>query len=523
MKVGTHVYIYEVEGYRDSNGNPRNKKHPVGKVDPQTGEEIFKTEFLPKLPAYGRKIPLQPKKTSFTARDIKTSTVRDYGAAFFLDRIAEQTGLKEVLGASLGRFQKELLVLAEYLILSENPFAYIAHWIEETETEGGRTLSSPRVSDLLHEISAAEREGFFTAWAEYRREREYLALDITSLSSWSDLIEDVEWGYNREGDRLEQINLCLLMGEVSFLPVFETVYQGSLKDVSTLKTTLRQAACYTAGETLLLVLDKGFYSAKNVNLLLESREKYGFVISVPFTCGFAKEWVRKERKDIDVPENTLRVNKGSVRTVSRRMEWPGGKTLKVHLCFNALKAAMRKEELYAHVSLLRERAEKDPGNARYKQEIEKYLAPVKRGKGVSWKIRHEVLEKELESSGWLVLITNRVRSAEQALEYYRAKDVVEKGFFRLKSAIDMRRIRVHSQESMQNKLFVGFIALILMSHINKVMTQKSLYRDMTMKDLLYTLKKLRLQRIGDENILFPVTREQKAIYDAFSIKPPALS
>jgi hypothetical protein len=34
MKVGRHSYIYEVTGFRDENGKPRNKKHPVGKIDP---------------------------------------------------------------------------------------------------------------------------------------------------------------------------------------------------------------------------------------------------------------------------------------------------------------------------------------------------------------------------------------------------------------------------------------------------------------------------------------------------------
>jgi hypothetical protein len=43
------------------------------------------------------------------------------------------------------------------------------------------------------------------------------------------------------------------------------------------------------------------------------------------------------------------------------------------------------------------------------------------------------------------------------------------------------------------------------------------------KDVLYTLKKLRVQKIAGENILFPVTLEQRRIYNAFSIKPPVLS
>jgi hypothetical protein len=531
MKVGNHIYIYEVSGYRDSNGKPRNKKHPVGKVDPETGQEVFKPDFIPKLAQYGKSVP--PKNNgdtgTFSTRDLKTSTIRDYGATYFLESIAQQIGLKEVLSAACGHLSGEILTLAEYLICSEDPFAYCAHWIEGTETAGGRSLSSRRVSDLLHEISAADRSDFFRGWSEYRQEREYLALDITSISSWSCLIEDVEWGYNRDGERLAQINLCMLMGEKSRLPVFQTVYSGSLKDVSTFKTTIREASCYAKGKRLLLVTDKGFYSAKNVNLVLESGEKYGFLIAVPFTAAIAKDLVQREREGIDTPENTLGVNKGAVRMVSRQIVWENkgepdsGKVLTAHVYFNALKAAAGKDELYAHVSALLKIAKEEGGNGKLKEEIQKYLVVRKTKTGEAYKINHEVLEKELENSGWLVLITNRTKDGEEALEAYRAKDVIEKGFLKLKNAIDLNRIRVHSQESMQNKVFIGFIALILLSHINKVMVQKKMYRDMSMKDVLYILKKLRVQRIAGETILFPVTLEQRHIYNAFSIKPPLLS
>jgi transposase len=215
--------------------------------------------------------------------------------------------------------------------------------------------------------------------------------------------------------------------------------------------------------------------------------------------------------------------------VSRQIVWTHkgqpdtGTVLTAHGYFNALKAAARKDELYAHVSTLLKTAKEGGGKGKLEKEIQKYLV-VRKGKtGERYTINHGVLEKELENSGWLVLLTNRIRGGEEALDGYRAKDVVEKGFLRLKHAIDLNRIRVHSQESMQNKVFIGFIALILLSHINKVMVQKKMYRDMSMKDVLFTLKKLRVQRISGETILFPVTLEQRSIYNAFSIKPPALS
>lgn len=140
--------------------------------------------------------------------------------------------------------------------------------------------------------------------------------------------------------------------------------------------------------------------------------------------------------------------------------------------------------------------------------------------GYTVNIREEVVAKELETAGWLVMLSNDVADAKEVLSIYRQKDVVEKGFLRLKTQLDMGRLRVHRDDSMQNKVFIGFIALILISHIHKVMSDQNLYKKMTMKKLLLLLSKLRVQHIKGQRILFPLTKEQKAIYKAFAVKEP---
>jgi hypothetical protein len=55
------------------------------------------------------------------------------------------------------------------------------------------------------------------------------------------------------------------------------------------------------------------------------------------------------------------------------------------------------------------------------------------------------------------------------------------------------------------------------------MVDKKIYHNMAMKDLFLILKKLRIQRIAGEKILFPVTAEQRKIFTAFSIKTLVLS
>jgi hypothetical protein len=46
------------------------------------------------------------------------------------------------------------------------------------------------------------------------------------------------------------------------------------------------------------------------------------------------------------------------------------------------------------------------------------------------------------------------------------------------------------------------------------------YLSMTMKRLIHTLGKLHVQYITNERILYPVTKEQKKIFEAFRLPEP---
>jgi transposase len=93
-----------------------------------------------------------------------------------------------------------------------------------------------------------------------------------------------------------------------------------------------------------------------------------------------------------------------------------------------------------------ELAEKDPADKRFRDEFGKYLI-IKKAAGtgkVTVSIRHDVLRKELRHAGWMALISNHVKDPNEALRIYRAKDVIEKGFLKLKNNLDLNRLRVHS-------------------------------------------------------------------------------
>ncbi len=52
----------------------------------------------------------------------------------------------------------------------------------------------------------------------WRIDKEFWAYDITSVSSYSESLSQVQWGNNKEDDRLPQLNLALVFGETSNSP-----------------------------------------------------------------------------------------------------------------------------------------------------------------------------------------------------------------------------------------------------------------------------------------------------------------
>lgn len=523
QKVGDKIYLYESVSYRNENGRPRNKRVTIGKIDTATGNPIYKPEYLVRMAEAGTPIEILATNLQFSVADIRGSSIKDYGAFYLFKNIAKEVGLSDSLENSIPKYWQEIFMLACYLVSSGEPFMYCDDWIRSTSCFPVGNMSSQRISELLTAVTPEMREDFYQAWCRCRSEQEYLALDITSASSYSKLIEDVEWGYNRDKEQLAQINICMLMGEKSRLPIYQTIYSGSLKDVSTLKTTLSRMNSVSERKSTLVVMDKGFYSTSNINVILDDPSDIRFIIAVPFTAGFARKQVESERKDIDCLQNTIVSGGSSVRGVTKLRSWNKDHKLYTHVYFNAMKAMNLREELYAHVTVLKEQAEVNPAVAMQKDEYTKYLSirsSEKSTSGYTISIKEDIVAKELEVAGWMVLISNDIANAKDAISIYREKDVVEKGFLRLKNSLDLGRLRVHSSDSMQNKVFIGFIALILLSYIHTVMSDKDLYRQMTMKKLIMTLAKLRVQEINGHRILFPLTKEQKEIFKVFNLTEP---
>jgi transposase len=111
------------------------------------------------------------------------------------------------------------------------------------------------------------------------------------------------------------------------------------------------------------------------------------------------------------------------------------------------------------------------------------------------------------------------------MRVYRDKDAVEKCFDDLKNSLDMKRLRMHTSATVDGRLFVQFIALILISAIRKEMRSSELIEKYTVRELLQEMKTLTKVKYSGKygHILTEVTKAQRDILKALDIQLPGMA
>ena len=49
QRIGKYIYLYESTSYWDKEKGPRNKKVSIGRIDPKSGEPVYKPEYLTRV------------------------------------------------------------------------------------------------------------------------------------------------------------------------------------------------------------------------------------------------------------------------------------------------------------------------------------------------------------------------------------------------------------------------------------------------------------------------------------------
>lgn len=324
---------------------------------------------------------------------------------------------------------------------------------------------------------------------------------------------------------MPQINLCLLQGQTSKLPLYYESLNGSLKDVSTLENIIKMLSWLNI-TNIHPVMDKGFYSEHNVDQLYE----YGFLftVGVPFTTSWARELVSKVRGGIEGFSCFHRVGEHSFFATTDTTSWKGH-TCYRHVYYDSKRASEEYVELLLKLEGWKKELEEDRLVEENKPYYERYftvkdVSSDDSGGGggrcvVVVVCDGAVLDFRLGVAGFFVLLSNCVCDAVEAYRVYLEKDVVEKGFDNLKNALDMCRLRVHDVLAMEGRLFVQFVALVLSCGVRNVMVSSKLDEKYSLPELLNELKSFYSVNFeGQEKTIFSkLSKAQREIFTAFDI------
>lgn len=506
QKIGKHVYVYEVESYWDpQKKQPRQKRNYIGKKDPVTGQ------------------------VSTPRKGFKPRTSRDYGHIHLLLHLARRIGLPEVLRESFPEVYQEILFLNLFQVLEAKPLYLFKPWSEMTYLEEPLELPSQKISRLVEEIGTREdwRDQFFHSWIKKQGDIHAVIFDITSLSSYSRLIEYLEWGYNRDRDKLPQINLGLILGQPSQLPLAYRIYPGSISDVTTLRNILILLDDLGVRD-FTFILDRGFYSAANIKDMAEERIR--FVLPLSFSTKIATQLISKHHRDLQSPLHGFYFKKKPMFHVKHEIAI-SDINLYAHLFHDEKRKADEMEHLMRQIVEVEGRVEdKEFWN---KEAVEEYLGQSFRGISKLFEITGQAPHFELKRKpktisrlmnrmGKTVLLTNDpVLGREDILNLYRRKDALEKMFDAIKNELESGRLRVSSKEAMEGRIFLTFLSLILHSEVSRVMKEKDLYKTYTLSEVLFELKKLRIVTLTNgKSYLTEVSKRQRNLFEKFEVPVP---
>ena len=435
------TYAYESTAYWDKEKQQsRAKRKCIGRVDPETKKII---------PTRKKKKPVVAKKTKRGPVPIIYNARNFYGATYLFDRIGDDTGVTEDLRTCFPDGYRQILSIAYYLILEDkNPLSRFPRWSSTHRHPHGDAISSQRSSELFASISEEARQHFFRLQGKRRVEKEYLAYDSTSISSYSKCLRQVRYGKNKDHEHMAQINLSLLFGQQSRLPFYYRKLPGNIPDVKTLRKLLSDMN--TLGyEKIKVVLDRGFYSAANINDLYRHHLK--FLIAAKISLKFVKthlDTVRDTMRSWTHYDQTYqlyaysmpitwdyvhkRPYKADTIKAKRRMY--------LHLFFCPERALEDEKALNSRLAAWQEELESGKRHPDHEKQYAKYFeiktTPVRGTKVIA---NEQALAEAKRNYGYFTLISNEIKNPVKALEVYRNKDLVEKAFNNLKERLNLRR------------------------------------------------------------------------------------
>lgn len=548
-----NVSLYFASAYWDTQAKgARQSRKYLGQLDVQTGELIksrkvdeFVAEELAALKkagiAYKGRISPHPGRKSSQVRKVSASMLREwrsveFGRVAILRELGRRSGLIQALEEGFGKDDAAEILAASIFECAEGGALYrVGDWAEDTIlNEEKVALSSSNLARLVESVGASSeaRSRFFREWIRQRKYPRALIHDTTSISSYGEKISMVEYGYNRDHEKLPQVNFALVYAAQDQLPLVYRLIPGSIPDVVTLTGTAALLSEYGL-DKFTFALDRGYFSAANLLEMLKCKQ--GFTIGLPLDNAEAVRMLKVNRRKLDAIVSGLLVGDSPYRyaedVFSLKIPGKRGRShqLKAHIFVNCERRDRMIRELdtlllAAQKQFVKERFEsrfqaEDWCESNFRGHRDLYQLTGERVSSLRLTISQKAYAEKIQNYGVFIILNSEAEAdGLSTLIENRRRDAVEKLFNTLKNSTGNDRLRSASDVMAEGKMLIGFVATILHSLLENRLREKDLLAKMTVHQALDLFRKIRLG-IGRDGTqaLQEIPKKTRELLDALDI------
>lgn len=445
------------------------------------------------------------------------------GPHFVADRISTGNGLKELLETIFKDDSDRILDIATYMMMSENNvMQYFEDYGYNHTLFSAENFDDNAIGRLFKKIKVKDIDLFIRSWVHMHVEKQiYVAYDSTNMNSAAGNLELAEYGHAKDRDELPQVNLSIGYNQTDQVPLFYELFPGSIIDNTECEKMVERARQYGCRE-IGFILDRGYFSLRNIRYF--EKHNYDYILMTKGNAKFIQEAAEEAGAVLkNGYSNYMQGYELYGMTVEKDL-FNTGKKEYVHVYYNGIEAEKEKITINNRFNKMDEELEKKKEKKIKKAEdvksYEKYyrLGFDENGYFMNYQRKDNEIMKLINKAGYFAIVTSKKMSAEEALETYRDRDAVEKIFRMEKTYLGNDVFRVHSEEKLESKVFVSFIALIIRNEIYKSLKElyKTNRKEYTVPKVLKDYERLGVTKLADEkyHIRYRLTNKQKKILKA---------
>ena len=445
------------------------------------------------------------------------------GPHFVADKISAGNGLKELLETIFKDDSDKILDIATYMMMSENNvMQYFEDYGYNHTLFSAENFDDNAIGRLFKKIKVKDIDLFIRSWVHMHVEKQiYIAYDSTNMNSAAGNLELAEYGHAKDRDELPQVNLSIGYNQTDQVPLFYELFPGSIIDNTECEKMVERARQYGCRE-IGFILDRGYFSLRNIRYF--EKHNYDYILMTKGNAKFIQEAAEEAGAVLkNGYSNYMQGYELHGMTVEKDL-FNTGKKEYVHVYYNGIEAEKEKITINNRFNKMDEELEKKKEKKIKKAEdvksYEKYyrLGFDENGYFMNDQRKDNEIMKLINKAGYFAIVTSKKMSAEEALETYRDRDAVEKIFRMEKTYLGNDVFRVHSEEKLESKVFVSFIALIIRNEIYQSLKElyKTNRKEYTVPKVLKDYERLGVTKLADEkyHIRYRLTNKQKKILKA---------